>query len=176
MTERKDEQRGSNSLDSDRTEIYRTLQARLPKDDHAHLQSVLARNGAALLDRGVPYLLTAVRNERISSWRRSAREVVSEGPEQIAILDPAAVVAQRDELGAAMDAIRSIEERDGWLLWWTAEGFSLAEIAGMWDEAGFDPKKPSPEYLRVRRSRARQRLRELLLEAGYGRPEGATRR
>lgn len=175
MTERNENRTGLTS-ESDRAEIYRVLQNRLHVDDHAHLQSVLARNGAGLLDRGVPYLLTAVRNERISNWRRTAREVVSEGPEQIAVLDPAAIVAQRDELGAAMDAIRSIEERDGWLLWWTAEGFLLSEIAEMWDEAGFDPQKPSPEYLRVRRSRARQRLRELLLEAGYGRPEGAARR
>lgn len=151
-----------------RRELYQEL-LRAGADPEA-LHALIDRTKGEILDRSVPYALVAVRNQLRSGWRsderRRRREEAQPAdggyPDPDAI-DPAERALANDGLQRALRAMARLDERDSWSLWWNASGYSDAEIAELWDDAGFEPRAPSPNYLRTRRARARQRLRAVLL-------------
>jgi hypothetical protein len=132
------------------------------------LHDVFERTGGSILDRSVPYALVATRNRLRDVGRSDSRRRDREGSYEAALqapgveaLDPAERLDAREDLRRAIRALAQLEERDAWLLWWHAGGFSDAEVVDLWTDAAFEPHRPSAAYLAVRRHRARSRLREI---------------
>jgi hypothetical protein len=143
-----------------RAAIFRELLAR-SDDDSLSLSDLVARHGPEVLDREVPYLVVALRNQTRSRMRQDARQDALRQPAAglSESIDPARVVLAREELHAVASALSDLEPRDAWAVWWHANGLDDDEIAQLWDEAAFDPPAPSRDYLRKRRERARNTLR-----------------
>jgi hypothetical protein len=157
------ERRDWANWDAERQAVYEQLLKR--GVDFSALTDLLLRYGPGLLDRDLPYLVTAIRRAAIDEQRREWRQAriaqrASEEPKHPSLLrDPAEVVLARSALSAAVGALATIDEADAWALWWHAAGFSDEEISQRWTEAGFKPTHPSAALLRKRRERARSRLR-----------------
>ena len=153
---------------------YVTLRETLSEGRRQFLDELVADKGEQFLENDVPYLLVAIRNRERDEFRRLKRELRLASGEHLPSasstisLDPAAVVTSRIELDAAIEALRDLDQRDALLLWWTAEGYSLDEIAKKWHDAKLKPAEPGHGYLRTRRSRARVKLASALTAAGYG--------
>ncbi|HEX7136043.1 MAG TPA: hypothetical protein VF228_25915 [Iamia sp.] len=147
-----------------RRRIYRQLlEEGLDADD---LDRLLDQEGAALLDRSVPYLVVAARNRARSAARRDRRraelEDAAERDPSLARpspLDPAELVAARAELDDVVEQLGGLDPRYSWPLWWHAAGYEDDEIIDLWDEAGFEPPHPTRATIRKRRERARSMLR-----------------
>lgn len=167
MTERTEPHDAQPDWTSGREAVFRELRRRSP--EHAsHLGQLFARYGPSILDRGVPYLLVALRRVAIDEHRRDLREariaeqLSNKGVAPFTEADPAEIVISRASLDSAIRAIMTLGEADGWALWWHAAGHTDDEIVRMWSEAGFEPSHPTPALVRKRRERARKRLRELV--------------
>lgn len=146
----------------DRLELYRRLSRIIDMDA---LHSVIARHGAEVLDKGLPYVLIAARNWRRSDHRRNSAhpEVpVADAPEPASLWDPFQELAQSRSLSRLTSALASLADEDVLVVWRHAEGYTDTEIQKEWDELGFEPRTPSDAYIRKQRQRARARLKELL--------------
>lgn len=155
-----DQERGS-------AEEALALYRRLWAADLDEVHELIARHGTAILERGRPYLLTAVRRSAVSRWRRERRradlerDAESLHPLGADAADPADLVEKREDLAALRAALAGLP--DSWLLvvWRRAEGRSYAEIAREWNELGFGPL-PSVESLRQTQHRAISKLQREL--------------
>lgn len=133
--------------------------------DSDALHDLLVRHGPGILDRDLPYLVVAARNQKRSTLRRGAARFETPSPdvhidEQRSLWDPLARVMADEALGQLLSALASLDPRDVLVLWSNAAGQSDAEIASQWDSLRFDPPNPSIESIRKRRQRARARLQE----------------
>ena len=143
-------------------------QALLEVSDPDALHDLLVRHGPGILDRDLPYLVVAARNQLRSKSRRGAprhelpTEQIPEGQAEPSIWDPLARVISDERMEALLNALGELDPRDLLVVWSHAAGRSDAEIAAQWDQLGFDPHNPSEESIRKRRQRARGRLRERL--------------
>lgn len=162
-------QRSERTLGEDSISRYRLLLQRMSESDADSLSELLVRSGLHILDRDIPYILVALRNRTRDRVRRERRgEELAEAlaqPGPIDAVDPAAIVAGRDELQGVLAAMELLEERDRCLLWWHAAGLTDEEIRHRWVAAGFQPSAPSTAMLRQRRARARDHLRRQAGEA-----------
>lgn len=164
MTRSSGDRRHNARWTEDRQRLYRVLlDEGLNADD---LDALLEREGAALLDRHIPYLVVAARNRRRDVDRRERRRSVLEGVAHQdrglatpSVLDPAEVVEARAELSAVVEQLGRLDPRYSWPLWWHAAGFTDDEIIELWDEAELTPPHPTRETIRKRRERARSMLR-----------------
>ena len=146
----------------DRIELYREL-SRITDLDALH--SVIAAQGAEILDKGLPYVLIAARNWRRSAHRRSLAHqeiAVTDAPEPASVWDPFQELAQNESLARLTSALSELADEDVLVVWRHAEGYADSEIQHEWDELGFEPRTPTMEYLRKRRQRAREQLKDLL--------------
>ena len=136
------------------------------------LHDLLIRHGSGILDRDLPYLVVAARNQQRSTLRRGApsREIpspdVSGDLDQPSLWDPLAIVLADEGLRELIAGLAELDPRDVLALWSHAAGRSDAEIAAQWDDLRFEPPNPSEESIRKRRQRARKRLRERLRRTG----------
>jgi hypothetical protein len=148
---------------ADNTQVYRQLSRIADKDA---LHSLIAKHGPEILEKGLPYVLIAVRNWQRSAFRaRTAhREVAAdEAPEPSSIWDPVEELYHKKSLQQLAVALGELDDEDALVLWRHAEGYSDAEIRKEWDKLGLSPQNPAEEYLRKRRQRARERLRNILV-------------
>jgi hypothetical protein len=142
--------------------------ALLRASDPDALHDLLVRNGPEILDRDLPYLVIAARNQLRSRLRRGAASHEIPSPDVRAdeeagsLWDPLARVMADEALGELLIELAELDPRDILVLWSTAAGRSDAEIAGEWDELQFQPSNPSPDLIRKRRERARTRMRDRL--------------
>ena len=150
---------------TDRLALYQKLR-RIADPDALH--QVIAAHGPGILDKGLPYILIAARNWQRSAHRRTVAhpEVplsdLPAEPSSGSIWDPFERLAQKQGLRALADALAHLEDEDFLVVWRHAEGESDVAIQQEWDKLGFRPASPSVEYLRKRRQRAREQLRQRL--------------
>ena len=132
------------------------------------LHDLLVRHGPGILDRDLPYLVVAARNQQRSTLRRGAASHEVPSPDirddqaERSLWDPLARVVADEALNDLLTALGDLDSRDLLVLWSHAAGRSDAEIAAQWDDLQFDPPRPSIESIRKRRQRARTRLRKRL--------------
>lgn len=142
-----------------RVEAYRELR-RITDEDALH--DVIERLGPEVLDRDLPYLLVVVRNrtrDRMrSQTRRDRREQVVSAAHPGSVLDPLEAVLADEGLSEVLLQLSTLDERDGWLVWWASQGHSTRELQSLWGAAGFEPENPTEAMIRKRLSRARERL------------------
>jgi hypothetical protein len=150
---------------------YREL---LKASDADDVHELIARHGAQILGRDLPYLIVAVRNTRRSALRRGAvrYETPTQHPPEVAapesVWDPVARVIANEGLRDLASAMAELAPQDILVLWAHASGHSDEEIVRQWDRLGFTPPHPSLELIRKRRERAGARLRELVVrERGH---------
>jgi len=147
----------------DRVGLYRKL-SRLTGLDALH--QLIAAHGPEILDKGLPYLLVAARNWKRSALRRRAAHVEVSVPDldhlPSSLWDPFRQLEQKESLRAVLGALAELDDQDVLVVWRHAEGHSDEEIRREWNALGFEPRDPSVEYLRKRRQRARESLRETL--------------
>jgi hypothetical protein len=145
---------------------YREL---LKASDADDVHELIARHGAEILSRDLPYLVVAVRNTRRSALRRGAEryETPTKHPPEVADLesvwDPVARVIAHEGLRELASAMAELAPQDVLVLWAHASGHSDQEIVRQWEELGFTPPHPSSELIRKRRERAGARLRGLVV-------------
>lgn len=143
----------------------------LEVSDPDALHDLLVRHGPEILDRDLPYLVVAARNQRRSSLRRGAprHEMPSPDVREIeqerSLWDPLATVLADERLNELVTALGELDRRDLFVVWGHAAGRNDAEIAAEWDQLQFDPPRPSLGAIRKRRQRARTQLRKRLGEA-----------
>jgi hypothetical protein len=165
--------RTDTTLSDDRLALYEKLR-RITDPDALH--QLIAAHGAEILEKGLPYILIAARN-----WRRNLHRQAVAHPEvpvgdlpadpassSRSVWDPYERLAQKEGLRALAHALAQLDEADFLVVWRHAEGEPDTLIQQEWDAVGFEPRRPSVEYLRKRRQRAREQLRALL-----GRAEGS---
>jgi len=148
----------------ERRQLYvQLLDERLDADA---LHQLLVDKGTDLLDASVPYLVVAARNRARSTARRERRradlESAATSQTRPSVFDPADIVAARQELSAVIVELGRLDPAYSWPLWWHAGGFSDDDIVELWNDAGFEPRNPSPAAIRKRRQRARSDLRSRL--------------
>ncbi|HEX3391569.1 MAG TPA: hypothetical protein VHS55_03310 [Solirubrobacteraceae bacterium] len=153
-------------LDDRRLAHYRAL---LASADADAVHDLIVRHGAEILDRDLPYLVVAARNQLRSSKRSGPERYdtpMGELPERPtaegSIWDPLARIAAHEGLLALARSLAELDARDVLVLWSHAAGHSDAEIVAQWDRLGFSPPNPTEVAIRKRRERAGQRLREHL--------------
>ncbi len=153
-------------LDDRQLAHYRAL---LASTDADAVHDLIARHGPEILDRDLPYLIVAARNQLRSELRRPSRRHVvltSAAPEQPtaegSIWDPLARVTADESRRALLLALAELDPRDVLVLWSRAAGRTDAEVAAQWDQLGFSPPNPSETAIRKRRERAGERLRKQL--------------
>lgn len=130
--------------------------------DHDSLHELIARHGVEILDRSLPYLFVAARNQLRSRQRRERVRAHSREVDESAssIWNPWDRLVDREALRRLAEAISSLAPEDRLLLMRKAEGATYAEIIEEWDQLGFSPIHPSAETLRKRRQRLLEKLRE----------------
>lgn len=149
----------------DRAGVYRALAAVTDLDA---LHELVAARGVEVLDSPFPYLVVAARNRVRDTLRRQGRAPVVEPRDSDTpafsspVWDPLETAVAHDELRRALDVLASMDDRDVLVVWLSAQNRSDEEIAGIWDELGFQPGGPSLSAIRKRRERARQELRRRL--------------
>jgi hypothetical protein len=132
------------------------------------LHDLVVRHGPEILERDLPYLVVAARNQRRGKLRRGAARYevpsadVRAGEAAGSVWDPLARVVARETLRELLAELAELDPRDVLALWSHAAGRTDAEIVAEWDALGFEPANPSEASIRQRRSRTRQRLRERL--------------
>lgn len=161
---------GDAGIEETRRRVYERLR-RVADEDSVH--DLVARYGPEILDRDLPFLIVAARNQLRSRMRRAHSE-------QLALQVPDAADPRGDAFDVAtgqigvdalLSALARLDPRDTLLLWRVAEGVPDQEVADEWDARGLLPSNPSPAALRKRRERARARLRETL-ESPSGASDG----
>ena len=148
----------------DRQQLERTYKASLRRGDIEAIHDVIAKNGPGILERGVPYLLTASRNRSIDRARRDQRELPSN--------DVAREIPVFESWGGLVDSalvrlLASLDDREILPLWWHSAGYSDTEIASLRVEAGLDKTMLADATVRKQRQRSRERIRILLEESGF---------
>jgi hypothetical protein len=138
------------------------------------LHDLLVRHGPEILDRDLPYLVVAARNQVRSRSRRGAAkyerpsEDVGADAEADSLWDPVARAMAHEGLRELLAELGDLDPRDVMVLWSHAAGRTDHEIAAEWDKLGFKPRGPSLESIRTRRARARTLLRQRLRRKDHG--------
>jgi hypothetical protein len=120
-----------------------------------------------LWDKDAPLTVVAARWRSLDETRRTRRrrEIAARTPPEADTdlsVDPLAILLAREELDGVRKALAELDPRDLHVLWLHAAGYSDEEVLQIWRRLGFEPRDPSPEWLRKRRQRARERLRARL--------------
>jgi hypothetical protein len=151
-------------LDERQLAHYRVL---LESTDADSVHDLIVRQGPEILDRDLPYLIVAARNQLRSRMRRGPEhydvptsEVPATATGEGSIWDPLARATTHETLRELALAMANLDPRDVLVLWSHANGHSDAEIVAEWDQLGFKPSSPTYVAIRKRRERAVQRLRE----------------
>jgi hypothetical protein len=158
--------RDHSSLAGQRIAHYREL---LAASDADSVHDLVVRHGPEILDRDLPYLIVAARNQLRSEMRRGSSRYdtpVSEPPQETTVegsaWDPLARVMAHERLRELAEAMAGLDPRDVLVLWAHAAGHSDAEIIEQWNRLGFSPLGPTAVAIRKRRERAGQLVRDRL--------------
>jgi DNA-directed RNA polymerase specialized sigma24 family protein len=148
-------------VEETRRRVYERLK-NVADEDAVH--DLIARHGPQFLDRDLPFLIVAARNQLRSRLRRAHREHLALQMPDLADPSGDAYDAATGRIGvdALLSALARLDPRDTLLLWRFAEGVPDKEIAAEWEARQLKPSNPSAAALRKRRERAREKLRSML--------------
>jgi hypothetical protein len=142
------------------SDVYRRA---LLKADRDALHEVVVRNGAEILECGVPYIVVSARHRAARERKRAARDVsIDKADESWLSVDPYEQIEKNDTLRGLINHLATLPDEDVVLVWAHAQGASTEEMRKLWQAAGFEPKAPTLDALRKRLQRAHEKLRAMV--------------